>query len=520
MKTLIPHISSSVARRFEWALKRVPLLVAFALLPLLGACGDDAAPIAEEKPGISGPSYISVSISAPVSRGEAPRRSPAATGSKSPAGGENGDGEENGINNESNISHVSLIVYPKPKDGKSINTPDADKVKVRVFCWDVRPVMANSGMASKLEYTTGARPLPEDISYDTYEMLIVANEDLTHSLDGKMLDVVRDHIIYRIPFERNDLTQGDKLYHPELYTNFLMTSLKPVEIVIGDGVGHIGTGSQTSPFQPKDGTINLERLAARIDFVPDMSGSSVWNATDKTYDYPVYDSDNNRVATFKLEYCFPFNITKQQYLFKHTTAGKDTTAVNCCGRETFEQGADGLSHASNYVLDPRSLQGKTSGLKGLFFIETFFHDNLVQNLNALKQYQHVKAPDQLSAPDENGRRSYILEYSAENTHTFQFLSDKTVRYTQYCAGIRINGKYVRNGAAPSTAKYVSFDWIIRHSAPDGVADISRPMLYGLVRNNIYRIYISKIRSIDGDFSVQFKVKVVPWQRYEHLEIPM
>lgn len=126
-----------------------------------------------------------------------------------------------------------------------------------------------------------------------------------------------------------------------------------------------------------------------------------------------------------------------------------------------------MSHATNYVLDPRSLKGKTSGMKDPFFIETFFHDNLVQNLNALKQYQHVKAPDQLSAPDENGRRSYILEYSAENTHTFQFLSDKTVRYTQYCAGIRINGKYVRNGAAPSAAKYVSFDWIIRTVRPTG-----------------------------------------------------
>ena len=495
------------------------LLVALALLPLLGACGDDAAPIAEEKPGVSGPSYISVSISAPVSNGEAPRRSPAAV-SNTPAGGEDGDGEEEGVNNESSISHVSLIIYPKPKDGKSINTPDADKVKVRVFCWDVRPVMAGSGAAFKKQFTTGARPLPEDMNYDTYEMLIVANEDLTRSLDGKMLNVVRDHIIYHIPFERNDLTQGDKLYHPELYTNFLMTSLKPVEIVVGDGEGHVGTGSQTNPFTPKENIISLERLAARIDFVPDVSGSSVWNAADKTYDYPVYDSDNNRVATFKLEYCIPFNITKQQYLFKHTTAGKDTTAVSCCGRETFESGANGLSYASNYVLDPHSLKGKTSGLKGLFFIDTFFHDNLVQNLDALKQYQHVKEPDKLSEPDENGRRSYILEYSAENTHTYKYLSDKTVRLTQYCAGIRINGKYVRNGASPSAAQYVSFDWVIRHSAPDGVADISRPMVYGLVRNNIYRIYISKIRSIDGDFSVQFKVKVVPWQHYVHQEIPM
>ena len=476
----------------------------------LSACSDDTVP---ERPDVEVPSYISVNVSAQRT-----------TTGGTPSGGEDGDGREDGEDRENQISEITILIYPKPADGLGINTPAAEQITVRAFCWKVNKVVNGEDETDArsenedVKYTTGTHLLPDSLAFGAYELLVVANEDLTQELDNRSLAVVRNYVVNREPFDRNDASQSGVEYDPSKYTNFVLSSQQPVDIVVGNGAGHHGSGTREDPYVPTTNPVPLERLAARIDFVPDADNTH-WNAADSTYDYPVYDAADNVVATFKLEYCCPFNLVQQQYLFKHTTTLKDTTTINYCGRETYEE-INGLRFATNYVIDPQTYSSSTEELVGDYFYPDLYHRTLTENIVALKARFPVKPSGQLKGPDNNGRRYYILGYSAENTHTFEKLHDNAVPYSSYIAGIRIYGRYVRKGQTVDDATYVPFDWYIRHSAPDGRADISRPLTFALVRNNIYRIYISKIHAIDGDFHVEFKVNVVPWQRYEHAEIPL
>lgn len=478
----------------------------------LYSCSDNGIPDDTHK---EAPNYVTINVSAQRT-----------TTGGSPSGGEEGDGSETGEDRESKISKITILFYQKPADGLSINTSKekAGAIPVRAFCWSVHKEEETEGDdmagADPTEiYTTGVHALPDDMQFGQYEVLVIANADLTEELDNKSLAAVRDYVYTREPFDRNDIsTSAHDVYQPSKYTDFLLSSVQPAQLIVGNYPGHRGTGTQFDPFTPTTNPIPLERLASRIDFVPDNDGSH-WNAADSTYDYPVYDAADNIVATFKLKYCCPFNLTQREYLFKHTTTLKDTTTTNYCGRETSET-VNGLRYGTNYVIDPFTYSHNNEELVGDFFYPDLYHRYLTQNMTALKARFPVKSPNDLQGPDENNRKYYILGYSSENTHIYHVLADNTMPYSSYLAGIRIYGRYVLKGQTYDEGRDVPFDWYIRHNAPDGRADISRPLCFALVRNNIYRIYINKIHSVDGDFNVQFRLNVVPWQRYEHSDINM
>ena len=90
----------------------------------------------------------------------------------------------------------------------------------------------------------------------------------------------------------------------------------------------------------------------------------------------------------------------------------------------------------------------------------------------------------------------------------------------YTAGLRFYGKYVEKGKDPSNAPYIALDWFLRHSAPDGKVNLDLPMSYGVVRNNIYRVFIQSIGAQDGQLELKTQVSVVPWAQYKHSEIVM
>lgn len=539
-------------------MKRLTLfrLSLFALLCCtlaLAACSDSDVPATDgtNGEGSAAGKYISISVSAGgtmASRGTQRDGTP-----NPPNGGEDGDGNEHGNANESTVSKVSILLYKAPEGVTSlptegvINVADdvAENIPVTVFCWSTYlKETTTSGSDTEEIYTTGSRAIDADIPVGTYKILVVANTDLS-GLNGRSLAFVRQYVVEKEPFDRGN-TDFTSNFDPASCKDFIMSSYKEQTLVIGNGTGHCGSGSQADPYVVASGAIELERLAARIDYATNVTNDDMtidpncqWNETDQTYDYAVwkeeryYDDDEQEyytepvhVATFKLKYVVPFNLTQVSYLFKHTTTGTDLNTCNYMGRETDETKTSGswnMHYNTNYVLDPFTLlKGKTENLSN-FYIPLVYHHSLTDHAEDLsstfKSSFRVKPVSQMSYDVANGRNYYTLGYSAENTLTVATQQSTDPGIATFVAGIRFFGYYVPD-SNPDKAEWIAYDYYIRHSSPEEAVDLSKPMTYGLVRNNIYRVYINKISAIAGKLDFNIKLHSVPWQKYEHEEIVM
>lgn len=95
----------------------------------------------------------------------------------------------------------------------------------------------------------------------------------------------------------------------------------------------------------------------------------------------------------------------------------------------------------------------------------------------------------------------------------------------HATGIAIIGYYYQNGTGTGT-RYVYLSYL-RHQgdaatynvqpyttplATDATMGSTTPMLYGVVRNNIYRI---SINSVDKKGTLELKIKVKEWDPYTH-----
>ena len=505
------------------------------------SCTDSDVP-ADDNPSSNSAAgkYISISVS---TEGAAATRATVNEGTDTPPnGGEDGDGTENGNVNEYQVNKVSILLYQVPDDVDEAKLPSeglinvaeetAEKIPVYVFCWSTYQKASSASGSSETDnvYTTGSRPLSSDIKLGKYRIVVVANADLS-GLNGRSLAYIRNYVLTSEPFDRGASEYGTTNYNPTTYSDFVMSSYKEQNIIIGNTEGHCGTGSQSDPYVTTDGTIELERLAARVDFAPtsstDVMGKGdfcTWNATDNTYDYKVLNDAGLQVATFKLKYVAPFNFTRQQYLFKHTTTLADLTTCNYMGRETDETTTSGSwnkHYATNYVLDPFTLKkGNVSSDLTAFYIPELYHHALTDNNNQLVMRYHVKAPTDMAYDSKYDRNYYIVGYSAENTLTAATQQTVDPAVSSYVAGLRFFGKYVKTGQTVDDAEWKAYDYYIRHSAPDGKADLTKPMTFGLVRNNIYRVFINSISAAEGDLTIHLKMMCIPWQRYEHEEIVM
>ncbi len=537
-------------------MKRLTLfrLSFFALLCCtlaIASCSDADVPAnGTDGDGSANGKYISISVSAGAS---ATSRATLRNGTDTPPnGGEDGDGNESGNANESTVSKVSILLYQAPEgvtipEEGVINVAEevAEQIPVTVFCW-------NTYLKSEGVYTTGSRALNTNIALGTYRIVVVANTDLS-GLNGRSLAYVRNYVVEKEPFDRGNTDFTSDKFNPSSCTDFLMSSYKEQTLIIGNATGHCGSGTPSDPYVVTTGAIELERLAARIDYATSVTNDEsyigdapcVWNAADETYDYAVWrkvtvtDEDDTyedyeRVATFKLKYVVPFNLTQHAYLFKHTTTGTDLTTCNYMGRETDDTQTSGswIKHYNtNYVLDPFTLKkGDINANFSNFYISEVYHHSLTDHAEKLMKVFKVKPTSAMSYDATNGRNYYTLGYSAENTVTAAAQQSVNPGVSSYVAGIRFFGRYVRgkynddgqfvDTEDASKAQWKAYDWYIRHSAPDGTADLTKPMTFGLVRNNIYRVYINSVSQIAGEVSLDLKISCIPWQKYEHDEIVM
>lgn len=496
----------------------IPYFLALLLLGL-SACSDGSeAPDPAPESG-KVPHYVNLTLQVAGQRG---------TRGDMTDDEDKGYGEEAAAERASRVSSVTVFLYDAASD---INDDaKAAATTVHAFHWNVSPKTEGSVTS----YTTGSRLLSDKVEYGTYKLLVVANKNLSE-LNGKTLKELRDYIYNGQPYQLGS-TNPKYPNDPITVGNFIMSSISEVELDYNPSTTSAETnrkGSYANPFIPNS-DVTIERLAARIDlaFDPttyvDAEKDATGNILKKHgYEYPVYDGSNVKVGTFRLTNAMPFNLTQQQYVFKHTTVGQDLKQVKVPGREVqyYDMNAGTRPLAYNFVIDPHTLdQIIGRDLVGPYYIPFFYHENIGENeMELLKRFPvPMKTNSRLNdwTFDSKSYRYYILGYSAENTATIEQQKSTNPPPKAMMAGIRFLGIYHLD-ADPNNDREVSFDYVIHHAQNYGnVHDVDLPMTYGIVRNNIYRIYIKKVNRLKDDFHIQLSVSVLPWQYYKHEDIYM
>lgn len=392
---------------------------------------------------------------------------------KGPYGGEDGDGSEQGINKENDVNSLTVLLYKSDKEDLS----EADATIDYVYTFTGLKSSSSSGGVT---YTTGPREIDPVIVGKNYHVLVIANAgDMTSRCKGKKISEVRDMQMDKVCTRNDDIAN---------FSDFVMSSKKDAKI---DFSGKSGSGTESDPYLVD---VNIERLAARIDIIP----NATYVDTDKGYYYNVMDG-TNVIGGFKLESVTPTKVmTKGEYLIKRVSPNAAVSAVTYFGLEA----KDVDNKATNYVVCPW-----TKDRTGL----------TLSNAEGPASLYKVKETTSTSTAVKEA--SYILDYVMENTTTDNAEANST--------GLVFKGKYYElsdwdttnkqpKAGKSGTDKY--YTYTIRHSDPTGTGSKTDPMYYGIVRNNIYRI---KIEGVVGEKKgMILTIAVKKWAKYTHAETSM
>ena len=395
------------------------------------------------------------------------RASRATTG---PQGGEEGDGRETGTNHENDVNSLTVLLYQSDKTDLSDDNAIIDYVYT--FTNLTKSTTSTSGIDAT--YTTVPKEIDAAIVGKNYHVIVIANaDDMTSSCKGQKISEVRDLQMSKVCTRDADITK---------FSNFIMSSKKDATI------DFTTEGSETNPYQV---TVDIERLAARIDIIP----NATYDGTGKGYYYNVMDG-TNVIGGFKLESVTPNKVmTSGEYLIKRVSSDKAVSKVTYYGEEVM----DATSKAStNYVVCPW-----TKDRTGLTLADAEGPASLY----------NVKETTSTSTTDP----SYILDYVMENT--------TTDNAKDYSTGLIFKGKYYeetewdatkKQPKAGSIGKEKEYTYTLRHSDPSGSGTTTDPMHFGVVRNNIYQV---KVEGVEGKSKgIKLTIHVVPWAHYDHGEV--
>lgn len=388
-----------------------------------------------------------------------------------PQGGENGDGREPGTNHENEVNSLAVLLYESGKDDLSDDNAIIDYVYT--FTNLKKATTPTSG--SDATYTTVPKEIDASIVGKNYHVIVIANaDDMTSRCKGKKISEVRDLQMSKVCTRDADITK---------FSNFIMSSKKDAKI------DFTKEGSETDPYVVD---VNIERLAARIDIIP----NATFDGTSQGYYYNVMDG-TNVVGGFKLESVTPTKVmTKGEYLIKRVSSDKAVSSVTYFGLEA----KDADNKATNYVVCPW-----TKARAGLTLAEAEGPASL------------YKVKETTSTSTAVGEASYILDYVMENTTT-----DNAEAYS---TGLIFKGKYYESSewdatkhrpiaGAKGTEK--EYTYTLRHSDPSGSGTTADPMHFGVVRNNIYQV---KVEGVEGKSKgLKLTIHVVPWAHYDHGEV--
>lgn len=381
-----------------------------------------------------------------------------------PQGGEKGDGREPGINHENEVNSLTVLLYESDKADLSQDEATIDYVYTFT---NLKKATTSSGKDAT--YTTVPKEIDAAIVGKNYHVIVIANaDDMTSKCKGQKIKDVRDLQMSKVCTRDADITK---------FSNFIMSSKKDAKIDFSQ------EGSETDPYQVE---VDIERLAARIDIIP----NAPYHDKDKGYYYNVMDG-TNVIGGFKLESVTPTKVmTSGEYLIKRVSSDKAVSAVTYFGQEEM----NAMSKAStNYVVCPWT------------------------NIHTSTTLSNAEGPISYNVQEVASSKSYILDYVMENT--------TTDNKEDYSTGLIFKGKYYEEtewdkattrpttGAIGTEKEYT---YTLRHSDPSGSGTKDDPMHFGVVRNNIYQV---KVEGVEGKSKgIKLTIHVVPWAHYDHGEV--
>lgn len=265
--------------------------------------------------GMSASSYVSLSF---ASQQSTPTRS-------NPTGGEQGNGDETGQDYENEIkSAVAFFYQGSGTDG--VNSSGTTPI-MAVATFNVgSPTEPGNGIDRK--YTT--TPQQVDLDDGTYNVLVVANPGADW-WTGQSLTLadVRNHI------QTTAWTASGSDY-----SDFVMTSAADATLTL----------ESNSEDDPATATVNVERMAARLDYKAEAS----YPCTDPAYPNATVEITGAALVN---------NLTAGSYIIKRVADDVNGTNLSYLGNET----ADENGAATNYVLDPWTAS-KNGNLYGTWFM--------------------------------------------------------------------------------------------------------------------------------------------------------
>ena len=247
-----------------------------------------------------------------------------------PDGGETGDSPEPGQDAENKVCNAVAFLF----DGNvTVNGEAITPVTPVYFPLVTGPTEAGG---TGIDAVWETAPVQTTVENGDYNVIVVANPGDNRwweQAENQTLGAVRNHIQQEAWTKKN----GD-------YTNFLMSSAdEPTEKL---------TINNNSENEPAKVTVNVERMAARVDYL----AKTEYTCTD-----PAYKS-----ATVEITGATIVNrLTAGSYLLKRVADDAEGTNLEYLGLET-ATGDDML--ATNYVLDPWTADKTEANLQGTPFI--------------------------------------------------------------------------------------------------------------------------------------------------------
>ena len=414
----------------------------------------------------------------------------------SPKPGEDGDGPQAGVGDENRVYDLNVFFF-QTTDQKGLNTTDdASQIKVVSQYFDQ---LTPSPSSTITHYTTPAEEVEGLNIGQTYEVLVVANAG------NKALPSI------------NTLEELQKAFVTQaIEENKTDNSLKFLMASAGPDVNTIEIVANNSPYNAATVTVDIERLAARVDYKIAPS-------------YTIKSGDEVKLlsATLANKHETP------PYVFKRVSKGTDVSQINYLGNEEIDENT-GI--ASNYVLDPQTVEMSNERTYLLKF------DNIMS----------ITPSPWL--PITIDGEYHTLDYTEENIVTANYVENGR---SAYCTGIVFKAQYTPAGFTEGDTFYwydnqafASLDKVkeystvvnaitdlsddncdqygilkyedgicyytywIRHADDDDPDKIS-PMEYAIVRNNIYQVEVASITTIgppepEDEVNASIEVYVVNW----------
>ena len=505
------------------------LFIATVCLLLQTACQfEDSSDCPKDKNVAA--NYINLTIA--VSNGDNHGRTRAG---EMPASGEDGNGREAGFERENAVTGVTLILY---QDANGINTtsdPTLDFVRyfpvTKVSSADqgtsYAAGTAHENHANQIEakYTTGPQLVGKygvsRIDFTkTYHAIVIANYDMSGSLtEGtSKLSNVRDATL-------STIYSGDNTKAAHLFTNFVMSSEEDntLNFAAPGVMTEDASGDKTYNFNDDAHALVIERMAARIDFWA-KGGTYDYTYPIPGYVYRPWKSTDTSTPTsadrFVITRITPFNLNAgTEYLLKRSNDASGMYLASETG--------------SNYVIDPAT-STKTGNETPATFVNALSGIASSTDLSANSYCHTIASLHELTSASStiDGKENVVICYPMENT-----LPDESPLY-YYATGIAIEGDYYigNNKTDVTKREHRVYFGYIRHQGesaeaydallpsqldPSDMTLSSYPMNFGIVRNNIYRIYIDKVyEKVDETPRLTLKIKVKKWDKFEHAPIYM